>query len=117
MTSPETDKLLKEILKWQKLQGVKLLRDLIPTVLSDEKKKIVYELTDGKTPRTDIEKIANIAGGTISNWWNSWYSYGILIKEGSRYKKIIPLNDLGIEVSVQTSNKTKVNVTGIKENE
>lgn len=96
MNSNKANGILKDILKWQKLQGMKILRELIPQLLNDEKKKIVYEMTDGSTPRRQIEKAAKVAGGTISNWWNIWYSYGILIKEGKKYKKIIPLKELGM---------------------
>lgn len=98
MNNNDTNQLLKEILKWQKLQSLNILKDLIPHILSDEKKELVYELTDGENSQLAIAKKTGVATGTISNWWNTWYSYGIVDKEGNRYKKIISLKDLNISV-------------------
>jgi len=94
----KTNDLLEEILKWQRLQGLKLLRDLLPELLYDEKRREVYEMTDGINSQPVIAKKVGVAGGTISNWWNIWYSYGILIKKGSRYCKIISLKELGLPI-------------------
>lgn len=96
MTTDETNNLLKEILKWQKLQGIKTLRELIPTLLDDDKKRLVYELTDGKHSQQVIAKEANVAGGTVSNWWNSWYAYGLLTKENNRYVRLVSLEEIGL---------------------
>lgn len=48
MVPSETKELLSEILKWQRLQGIMTLREILPELLSEEKKKAVYELTNGK---------------------------------------------------------------------
>ena len=48
MNNNKTNEILKEILKWQVLQGKWLLRKLIPELLDGDNKKIVYEMTDGK---------------------------------------------------------------------
>ncbi|MBN8585867.1 MAG: hypothetical protein J0M37_12305 [Ignavibacteria bacterium] len=95
----ETNAILNEILKWQKLQGIAIIRELIPKLLDESKKKLVYEMTDGKNSQATISKKTGVAGGTISNWWNLWYSYGILTKgQDNRYNKIISLKELGINV-------------------
>ena len=99
-------KLLEEILKWQRLQGIKILRETLPQLLDTKEKRIVYEMTDGKNNQSKIASEAKVATGTVSNWWNLWYSYGILIKEGKgkgRYKKIISLKDLGIPIKPKSS--------------
>ncbi len=107
MNNKETNEILLEILNWQKLQGLKILRELIPLLFDDEKKKMVYELTDGKNSQTDIAKKIGIAGGTISNWWNLWYSYGLLLKEKNRYKKLISLKE--IELLSKSKKNEKIN--------
>ena len=103
-------KLLEEILKWQRLQGIKILRETLPQLLDTKEKRIVYEMTDGKNNQSKIASEAKVATGTVSNWWNLWYSYGILIKEGKgkgRYKKIISLKDLGIPIKIKSSGEEK----------
>lgn len=90
----EANVILNEILKWQRLQGITILKDLIPSLLNEDKKKLVYEMTDGKNSQLIIAKKVGVAGGTISNWWNIWYSYGILTKDGTKYTKIISVKDL-----------------------
>jgi len=104
--------LLEEVLKWQRLQGMKILREILPQLLDTEEKRIVYEMTDGKNNQSKIANEAKVATGTVSNWWNIWYSYGILTKEeekrNGRYKKIISLKDLGIPIKIKSSeNETK----------
>lgn len=94
----ETNGILIEILKWQKLQGINSLRTLIPKLLDEEKKKKVYEMTDGKNTQSIIAEKTKVAGGTISNWWNLWYSNGILEKDERKYRKIISLRELGIDI-------------------
>ena len=99
MVDDRTNEILKEILKWEELQGKKLLIDLIPELLDGDEKKRVFEMTDGKNSQSAIASRIKVAGGTVSNWWNIWHSYGILIKEKNRYKKIISLKEIGISIS------------------
>lgn len=96
------ENLLEEILKWQRVQGIKIVREILPKLLDTEQKKIVYELTDGKNPREYIQKISGAAAGTISGWWNQWFSQGLLLKDGQKYKKIISLEELGISVTIKS---------------
>jgi len=105
MNNNETNQLLRKILKWQKLQSLNILKDLIPHILDNEKKELAYELTDGENSQSIIAKRANIATGTLSNWWNIWHSYGIVDKEDNKYKKIISLKDL--RISLGKINKSK----------
>lgn len=106
----EIKRLLEEILKWQKLQGMKILREILPQLLDTEEKRIVYEMTNGKNNQLKIASKAKVATGTVSNWWNLWYSYGILTKRGKgkgRYKKIISLKDLGIPIKTKSSGEKR----------
>jgi len=101
MNDEETKTILKEILKWQKLRGIKILREILPILLDTDEKRIVYENTDGQKSARDIMKIVNVGLGTLSRWWNDWYSQGILEKSGQIYVKIASLKELGIESTVK----------------
>lgn len=90
----ETNDLLRQILQWQKLQGFQSFRGLLPDVLGSKKKRQVFELTNGRAGVSEISKMAGVAGGTISNWWQSWYNFGILEKKGRQYIKIVSLKDI-----------------------
>ena len=96
MNDEDTKKLLRDILKWQRLQGIKSLKEILPSVLDSEEKKFIYENTDGLKTARDLEKVSSVNKSTVSNWWKEWYSHGILEKEGNKYNKIISLKELGI---------------------
>lgn len=98
--------LLSEILKWQKFQGIQLLKTILPNILESKEKKMVYELTDGETTVKEISKKAGVATGTVSAWWNTWLANGIVSKEISRYKKIVSLKDIGLLIFKENGKQT-----------
>lgn len=81
----ETNDLLKEILKWQRIQGLSAFRSLASLLLDSKGKRIVYELSNGTLTVKQISEKAKVATGTISNWWNKWLTEGILYREGNKY--------------------------------
>lgn len=93
----ETNELLRQILKWQKLQGYQTLRLLLPKLLDTDKKRQVFDLTDGKTGVSEISKQVGVALGTISNWWQSWHTLGVLEKSGRQYIKPLSLRDISLD--------------------
>lgn len=93
----ETNDLLREILKWQKIQGKAAVRSLISNLLDSKEKRKVYELSDGTLTVSQISKRADVATGTISNWWNRWLAEGILWQEGKKYIKVISLKGLSFK--------------------
>ena len=93
----ETNDLLKEILKWQKIQGLSTFKSLIPILLDSKEKRSVYEMSDGTLSVKQISEKTKVATGTISNWWNKWLVEGILCREGNRYIKIVSLKDMNFE--------------------
>lgn len=96
MNDKETKALLRDILKWQRLQGIQVALELLPKVLDTKEKKIVYEMADGKNGIKEVQSKVKIAAGTIHNWWNNWLAQGILEKNGQKYQKIVSLKELGI---------------------
>ena len=99
----ETNNLLEEILKWQKIQGLVAFKSLIPILLNSEEKRTVYEMSDGNLTVTQISKKAKVATGTISNWWKKWLTEGILYREGTKYIKIISIKNIVFERKVTTN--------------
>lgn len=105
MEDEDTKNLLKEILKWEKFHGMQALRKTLPTVLGTDEKKVAYEMTNGKKSAREIEKATGISKSVVSKWWISWFSQGILVKEGEKYKKIVSLKDLGVELQKRSKNE------------
>lgn len=93
----ETNDLLKEILKWQKIQGMSVFKSLASVLLDSKEKREVYEMTDGTLSVKQISEKAKVATGTISNWWSKWLAEGILYREGNRYVKTVTLKNLFLE--------------------
>lgn len=104
MNNNQTNELLKEILKWQKLQGAEILKKKIKEggLFSDKKQIIAYHHSDGKKSSRDVAKIANIGYKTIQALWKKWISIGIAEPsekyKGGQCKRIFELNELGLEL-------------------
>jgi hypothetical protein len=111
----KTDLLLEEILKWERISGIQILRSIMPKLLDTEQKKIVYELTDGKMTVKQIHESSGVATGTISSWWNIWFTYGLLLKDGQRYVHVISLEDIGISINLSINKKTAATTDAPKE--
>ena len=93
----ETNDILKEILKWQKLQGLQAFKSLAVGILDTKEKRMVYEMSDGTLTVKQISEKVKVSTGTISNWWNRWLAEGILNKENNKYVKIVSIKDIFFE--------------------
>ena len=101
-----TDKLLEEILKWQKFRGMQEAKQVLEDVLSSEdeekerEQRIAYELTDGEHSTSDIAARISVSHVTVSNWQNKWSELGLVSKETSQasYQHLISLENLGLDV-------------------
>lgn len=107
MTDKETNdwqnkmiQLLEEILIWTRLQGVRNAKDVLNEALSDDKLKLAYYLSDGRSS-TEVANACGVSGMTITNWWRRWFTMGIA-QPSKRYKgrleRTFSLEDLGIKV-------------------
>jgi len=95
-------RVLKEILKWTKIQGMDKVKQIMLTEFSDEKKRLVYSLSDGRSS-DDIEKVLNkqVSDVSVRNWWKSWARMGITELHPDykkRYIKLFSLEDFGIDL-------------------
>lgn len=113
-------KVLKEILKWTKIQGIDKVKQIMINEFSDEKKRLVYSLSDGRSS-DDIEKMLNkrVSDVSIRNWWKSWAKMGIMELHPDykkRYIKLFNLEDFGIELpdNTQILDQKEINKTSEK---
>lgn len=97
--------MLKDIVKWQRLQGIQVALELLPKILDTKEKKMVYEMADGKNGIKEVQAKVKIATGTIHKRWNNWLAHGILEKKGQKYQKIISLKELGISLGETKNDK------------
>ncbi|MDP2673008.1 MAG: hypothetical protein Q8O84_04310, partial [Nanoarchaeota archaeon] len=103
--------------KCQRFSAIMQLKEIIVTTLDKKEKLLVYEMTDGKNKREEIIKETGCSAGAISSWWIDWYSKGLLEKiEGGRYKRIISLGEIGINVPKKTNKENKPNSQEVIEN-
>jgi hypothetical protein len=107
----DTVQLLREILRWSRFENFPKLRKLLLDTLETDVEKLVYEFTDGERSRYDVAKEIGIPDSTVRNWWEGWYTLGILEPSGKRKgrpQKIMALEDMGIEVPKIPSKKSEV---------
>lgn len=92
---------LREQTKWLRLLGLQALRPLLVEVLSSDKHKLAYELSDGTRTVRDIGKLAGMGPGTVSILWREWMAVGICTESrlrAGRAQHVTPLSRLGIAV-------------------
>lgn len=66
------------------------LRGILQPVLTDERKRIAYEATDGELSSRDVGRAAGVSDKTIRDWWRDWFRSGLLRRaetEGRFVKK------------------------------
>jgi len=102
---------LKEMLKWTKFAGVKEVKPILETHLSNDSKKIIYYLSDGTKGIQEIAKIVgNVSPGTVFNYWKTWgkveLGESITVPGGTRFHHSFDLEDFGIKVLEITKQNT-----------
>lgn len=96
---------LKEQTKWLKFLALPQLKEIIEKTLTTKELRRIYDLSDGKNSTRDIaEKLSKeemeVGHVKVYRNWKKWFTWGIVIpseKYSGRYRKIINLEDLGIE--------------------
>ena len=92
--------LLEEIAKWTRLQGKQQTKNIVKSLLSDEKKRLIYHLSDGRSS-PEIAKIVKVDPSTVRDDWKSWAAEGIVelcLEYKRRYRRVFLLEELGLEV-------------------
>lgn len=116
--TPDVTQTLREILMWIRFENFPKLRKILLDALTTDKEKRAYELTDGEKSRRDIARKIGVSNSTIQSWWDKWYNLGILEPSGKRKgrpRKIVALEDMGIEAPKSSAKKPKLKEKGGKE--
>lgn len=104
MKNEETNEILKQILKWVKLQGIEILRKKIKEegLFTDKNHILAYYLSDGKNSLRFIEKETGINYQKVKSLWERWLDKGIAETTeqygGGRCKRKFELDELGLEL-------------------
>src|SRR2546425_3368940 len=92
---------LREILKWIRVTSIPNVRKLLLETLNDDKSKLAYHHSDGRSSR-DVAKAAGCSQATVVSYWKRWFRNGLAepigVQRGDRYKKLFELEDFGIGV-------------------
>jgi len=105
--SDENEKiaLLREILKWIKISGVKEVKTLLDLQIHTDPKRQIYHLSDGTKGSIEIAKIVGgLSHSTVARYWKGWEMVGlgdsISTSGGKRFKRSFNLEDFGIKVTI-----------------
>lgn len=99
----EQTKLLREILKWIKISGMKEVKSILETQLQNDSKKQIYYLSDGTKGTQEIAKmVGGLSHQTVANYWKSWEKTGlgesVIVTGGTRFKRSFDPEDFGIKI-------------------
>jgi transposase-like protein len=84
---------------WLRLLALPILRAELRHVLTNEKRRAVYELSTGEATTRDVATAAGVGAGTVSRWWAEWAELGLMRPAGrqGRMAHLASLRNLGIE--------------------
>jgi hypothetical protein len=104
--------IMREQLRWARLSGLSHLKTIFETELKTDEEKVVYEMSDGERSIRDLEKLTSVSRSRVALLWRKWYNMGIMERsekyEGKRMRKSFSLFDVGMDVTLPTSdNMTK----------
>lgn len=88
--------LLTETVRWLRFQGLEKAKAAVAEHLDTDKKKLVFDLTDGKSTVRSIVAETGASSASLFTWWNEWYAAGILTKEGDKYRHLFKLSEIGL---------------------
>lgn len=103
ITLKDVHDILKELLKWTKFSGIKEVKPVLESHLSEDSEKLIYHLSDGSKGIQEIAKIiGNVSHSTVFRYWKEWeksdLGESVPIAGGSRFKHLFDLEDFGIKV-------------------
>ncbi len=86
---------------WLRLLAMPTLRNELVKALTDDKRRLVYELSTGDVGTREIAKAADVGAASVSRYWNEWERVGLMRRVGSqgRVAHIASLASLGIPLS------------------
>lgn len=106
----EQIELLREILKWVRFAGSNQVKGVLVSTLDSDKKRLAYQLSDGKNASRAIAEQAGVDASTAQDWWKEWTLLGLgegipVAGGGTRFKKSFDIKMYGMSVpAVKTKN-------------
>ena len=101
---------LTELLKWVKFSGIQEIKPKLESILDTDEKKIVYQLSDGKS-KPEIAKMSKVSADTVKNYWRNWKKIGITKSQsfsgGPRQIRLFDLGDFGLLSELVSKNTKK----------
>lgn len=97
--------LLSNIEGWLRFENVPRLKSLLEQELDEPRKRLSYENSDGKRSLREVARLSGVPFGTLSGWWDRWFTLGIANESPftqGRMGKICSLKSLGIDVPKAT---------------
>jgi hypothetical protein len=96
---------LDELIFWTKFSALPTFITLLKDALRDDVDKLIYELSDGERSTREIANIISRGGrrvthATVANMWQKLSLMNLVMpaRRSGRYKKVISLESIGIEV-------------------
>lgn len=74
------------------------LRRILAPVLSDSRKRAVYEASTGELSSREVAQKAGVSDKTVRDWWREWFKAGLLRPAGveGRFIKKYDLDRLAL---------------------
>jgi hypothetical protein len=101
---------LKSLERWLRFANMDKLRSILEIELNEDRKKLVYEYSDGSRGYRDVGELSGVPAPTIQTWWIRWFSMGIMEASPSRsgrVQRICSLKDVGIDLPATIRRKSQ----------
>ena len=105
---------LMSVERWLRFASMGKLREILSGELVEDRKKLVYELSDGSRGYREVGQMAEVPSPTVQGWWSRWFTMGIMEPSPNRLgrvQRICSLREIGIDApqvpSVSSSSKSK----------
>jgi hypothetical protein len=93
---------LMSVERWLRFASMGKLREILLGELKEDRKKLVYELSDGTRGYREVGQVAKVPGPTVQGWWSRWFTMGIMEpspNRSGRVQRICSLREIGIDVA------------------
>jgi hypothetical protein len=104
--------------KWLRFANMDRLRAILQTELSDDRKKLAFEYSDGSRGYRDVGQLANVPAPTVQAWWDRWFTIGIMEPSRTRVgrvQRICSLRDVGLDIPIALRQKSQLKAHSNKE--
>jgi hypothetical protein len=97
--------------RWLRFANMDKLRAILANELIDDRKKVVYEYSDGSRGYREVGQLTGVPAPTVQSWWARWLPMGIMEQTQTRtgrVQRICSLRDVGIDVPILPKQKPQL---------